>query len=796
MESKAIRTLELEVVLERLASHAAFSASKEAALALRPSTDLAEALERQAGTREARLLLSVNENMSVGGARDVRGDVEAAQREAVLEPHQLLDIKHTLISARTIKRYFEKSEEHYPVLFKMAEDLSEGEGLIDAINRTFDERGNILDSASANLASIRSQLRVAHDRLTTKLQQIISSSKVAPMLQEPLITQRDGRYVIPLRAEFKGRIKAVIHDQSSSGATLFIEPLQAVELNNKVRELELAERDEIRRILAELSGAVAQRGDEVVLTVEALQSLDLAFAKARYAEALQANEPELLPFEQEHQGKHPGSRLRLEGARHPLLDPDAVVPIDLILDRDCYALVITGPNTGGKTVTLKTAGLLILMAACGLQIPAAPGSALTLYTSVFADIGDEQSIEQSLSTFSGHISNIIQILEQADQQSLVLLDELGAGTDPQEGSALAQALLATILERGITTLVATHFSSLKAFAHITPGVRNASVEFDVESLRPTYHLTIGLPGRSNALAIAKRLGLEESIVERARTMVSPEEIQADALLDEIRTQRDLALTTRQETQEIQESAKQAEVELLKRLDQIEDERREVIEQARQEARQEVEQIHEQLSSLKRRLSVAGQPLEGLSTITQDLEKLEDQVDLPVPREELDRPIPAANVRLGDTVYLRSIDAEGVVTSLSEDQAEVQVGRLRVRARLPELESARESDADRKEISRDQAGVTPGQRFPAASASVEIDLRGRSSDEALEELERQLDSAYLAAVPFLRVIHGKGTGKLRDAIRKGLKGNRYVLSFEAGLASEGGDGVTVIKLRSE
>jgi DNA mismatch repair protein MutS2 len=714
----------------------------------------------------------------------------------VLEPHQLLDIKYTLIAARTIQRYFDKSEGRYPILATVAEGLSVGSGLIDAINRTLDERGNVLDSASQTLASTRSQLRVAHDRLTTRLQKIISSKKVAPMLQEPLITQRDGRSVIPLRSEFKGRIKAVIHDQSSSGATLFVEPLQAVELNNQVRELELAERDEIRRILTDLSGNVSQMGVEITATVEALAALDLAFAKARYADVIRANEPEIVPFEKQAKGKHPGTCLRLGQARHPLLDPDTVVPIDLLLDPDCYALVITGPNTGGKTVTLKTAGLLILMAECGLHIPAASGSALSPFTSVFADIGDEQSIEQSLSTFSGHISNIIQILEQVDQHSLVLLDELGAGTDPQEGSALAQALLSAFLERGITTLVATHFSSLKAFAHVTPGVRNASVEFDLESLRPTYHLTIGLPGRSNALAIAKRLGLEDSIVEQAKTMVAPEEIEADVLLEEIHEQRDLAQRAREETEKIQKRLKDAEVELLKRLDQIEDERRGLIEKARDEARQEVEEVHSELLGLRRRLAIAGQPLEAISAIAEDLEELDAEVNMPIVREEHDEPITATTVRLGDRVYLRSIDAEGVVTSLGDEQAEVQVGRLRVRTRLSELETGRGASENNAQKLPEKVTATRGRSLPRMSANVEIDLRGRAADEALEELDRQLDAAYLSGVPFLRVIHGKGTGKLRDAIRSELKNNPYVRSFEAGLATEGGDGVTVIKLRSE
>ncbi|TFH36521.1 MAG: endonuclease MutS2 [Anaerolineales bacterium] len=796
MEIKSLKTLELPAVLEHLAGYAAFSASKEAALSLLPSSDLDEIVERQAGTREARLLLSLNADLSIGGARDIRPEVKAAQRSAVLEPHQLLDIKHTLIAARTIRRYFEKSEQRYPILGAMAQGLSVGGGLIDAINQTLDERGNVLDAASPTLAATRNQLRVVHDRLTTKLQKLISSSRVAPMLQEPLITQRDGRFVIPLRSEFKGRIKAVIHDQSSSGATLFIEPLQVVDMNNQVRELELAERDEIRRILAGLSEQVSQQGDEITVTVQALAALDLAFAKARYADVLRANEPQLLPFEPRAHSQHPGSCLRLEQARHPLLKPESVVPIDLMLDPECYALVITGPNTGGKTVTLKTAGLLVLMAECGLHIPAASGSALTAFSSVFADIGDEQSIEQSLSTFSSHISNIIHILEHVDQHSLVLLDELGAGTDPQEGSALAQALLTDFLERGVTTIVATHFSSLKAFAHMTQGVRNASVEFDLESLRPTYHLTIGLPGRSNAMAIARRLGLSESIVDQARTMVSPEDIQTDSLLDEIRVQRDIALQARKEAQETQERHKAAEIELVRRLDKMEDERRSLIESAREEARKEVAEVRSELQTLKRRLALAGQPLEAVAAIAEQLEELEAEVDEPVARSEHGELRVFTPVRLGDTVYLRSIDAKGVVTSLGEDQAEVQVGRLRVRARLHELETRHAGAAESGQEAAQGVEATRQKNLPARRVSVEFDLRGRTSEEALEQLDRQLDAAYLSGVPFLRVIHGKGTGKLRDVIRQALIGNRYVDSFEPGLASEGGDGVTVIRLKNE
>ena len=426
------------------------------------------------------------------------------------------------------------------------------------------------NSASERLAAIRREVRVVRERLLGKLQRLISDPKVIPVLQEPIITQRDGRFVIPLRAEFKGRIKSLIHDQSASGATLFVEPVGVVELNNQVRELELAERDEVRRILAELSHHVGEQLEFIVMTVEALAQLDLALAKARYAIELRASEPVLRPWETVNEGDHPGSTLRLLRARHPLLDPQTVVPVDLMLDASTYVVVITGPNTGGKTVTLKTAGLLTVMAQCGLHLPANSGSELTLFDAVYADIGDEQSIEQSLSTFSGHIAAIIHILARADARSLVLLDELGAGTDPQEGSALARAILLRLLKRKATTLVATHYPELKSFAQTTPGVRNASVEFDLETLRPTFHLTIGLPGRSNALAIAERLGLDGSLLEEARAMVDPQERRADLLLDELHRERDAARHERRQAEEAATEAGTLRGELARRLDGMQD----------------------------------------------------------------------------------------------------------------------------------------------------------------------------------------------------------------------------------
>ncbi|MBP1702437.1 MAG: MutS2 family protein, partial [Chloroflexi bacterium] len=557
MDDKTLHTLEYDKILDRLAGFCSFSASAEMARQLRPTGDIFEARRRLAETSEAVRLISTHAELTIGGARDVRQAVDLANHGGVLLPGDLLDVKYTLISARTLARTFERWVDAYPNLADIVSQLPPPLGLIDSISRSISDRGEILDSASDKLAEIRHDLRIAHDRLMTRLQRIIGDPNNGPYLQEALITQRDGRYVVPLRAEFKGRIRSIVHDQSASGATLFVEPLVVVELNNRFRELELAERDEERRILAELSHQVGLHAEEIVHTVEVIARLDLALARAKYAEELHAVEPKLHTLSENNpspdrnqadgspsQMGHPGSVIRLYQARHPLLDPLTVVPIDVDLDEATYAMIVTGPNTGGKTVTLKTIGLLALMAQTGLHIPVQAGSEISVFENIFADIGDEQSIEQSLSTFSGHVTNIIRILDQATPTSLVILDELGAGTDPQEGAALARAILSSVLERGITTLVTTHHPELKTYAHATPGAVNASVEFDLETLRPTFHLTIGLPGRSNALAIAQRLGLPEKIITEARSELSPEDIRADNLLNEIHHQRDLARQAR------------------------------------------------------------------------------------------------------------------------------------------------------------------------------------------------------------------------------------------------------------
>jgi DNA mismatch repair protein MutS2 len=804
MDEKALQTLEYPKILEKLVAYTAFAGSAEKARALRPTTDLDEARRRQAETSEAVTLLSTHPDLTIGGVRDVRASVDLANHGGTLMPSDLLDIKSTLVAARSLARTFERLKDQYPNLYAIVGQLPSPPGLVDAITRAISERGEILDSASDKLGSIRHDLRIAHDRLLTRLQRMVTDPKMTPFLQEALITQRDGRYVLPLRAEFKGRIKSIVHDQSASGATLFVEPISIVDANNEYRELQLAERDEERRILMELSENVASNGYAILGIVDIMAEFDLALAKARYSDDLRAFEPVLHSFRGMGTAHHPGSVIRLIEARHPLLDPKTVVAIDMELDQQTFALVITGPNTGGKTVTLKTVGLLALMAQAGLHIPAHSGSEISVFNEIYADIGDEQSIEQSLSTFSGHITNIIRILEQADRTSLVILDELGAGTDPQEGAALARALLSHLLERRITTLVTTHHPELKAYAHATPGVANASVEFDLETLRPTYRLSIGLPGRSNALAIAQRLGMPEPIISAARAELDPNDLRAEDLLDEIHRQRDLARQARLATDKARQEVEALHRELSVRLDKIEDERRALLENARREAESQVAELQEELRKARGLLARARQPVEALREVEEQVQALEETYAEPVARlPSILPPKPGTlahrAVRLGDQVRLRTLGTQGVVTALGEEEADVQVGVLRVRARLADLElssitpdealTSRESGTGRRQESA-------GAELYAPSPGVELDLRGQRAEDALIALERYLDAASLAGLPFVRIIHGKGTGKLRQAVREALSGHSLVKSWEPGGDKEGGEGVTVAKLKTE
>ena len=797
MDEKTLQTLEFPKILERLANHTAFSASADLARKLHPSSQLDEALSRQARTSEARKLLSVNDTVSIGGAHDVRPKADLAMRGGVLDAQDLLDVKSTLISARDLARTFERQQIEYPQLAQIAVDLVPPPGVVDVISRTISDRGDVMDSASPKLAQVRRDEKIAHDRLMSRLERMVNDARTAPMLQESLITQRNGRYVIPLRAEFKGKVKSIVHDQSASGATLFVEPLVIVDLNNEWHRLQLVERDEVRRILAELSNLVGEYAERIALNVRALAEFDLALACAKYADALRAAEPVLVPIKN-RRDQHPGTTVRLYQARHPLLDSATVVPIDVDLDDNTFVMVITGPNTGGKTVTLKTVGLLAAMAQSGLHIPAQSGSSLSIFREIYADIGDEQSIEQSLSTFSGHITNIIRILRQANAHSLVLLDELGAGTDPQEGSALARAMLEHLIERRVTCMVATHYPELKAFAHATPGVINASMEFDLRTLRPTYHLTLGLPGRSNALQIAARLGLPDEIIEAARGTLDPDDLKAEDLLNEIHRQRDIARKTRSAADRLRTESDKMRRELSERLEKIEDERQSVLTRAQMEAEKELAALHREMDEVRRQLAHARQPVEALKSVQDKVEDLQEKMGKPVERKSAEGGGPRP-LRLGDKVRVRTLQMDGVVSAIGESELEVQLGNLRVRAKISDIqrpgeivEAPQPAPAARAKQAASEKTSSKASVFHA-SPGMELDLRGQRAEDALDALDRYLDSAYMAGLPFVRIIHGKGTGKLRQVIREALQGSTHVASFESGRDNEGGDGVTVAKI---
>ncbi|MDZ4158914.1 MAG: endonuclease MutS2 [Anaerolineaceae bacterium] len=793
MDEKTLVTLEYHKILERLAGYAAFSLSAELGRALLPSTSLDEIQARQARTTEARLLLNLSPGFSIGGARDVRSTADLAQLGGVLEPASLVDIKNTLVAARDLARGFERQAGQYPWLDVVAARLPPPSGLIDTIGRALSDRGEVLDQASERLAGIRSELKTAHARLLARLERLVNDPRTASMLQEPIITLRNGRYVVPLRIEFKSRLRSIVHDQSASGATLFVEPLVTVELNNRWHELMLAERDEERRILSELSRMVGENAAAIKDLVLALAELDLALMCARYAEDLRAAEP-LLVEPQPTEG-HPGSVIRLYQARHPLLDPQTVVPVDVDLDQRTFSLVITGPNTGGKTVTLKTVGLLALMAQSGLHIPAQSGSSLSIFSKVFADIGDEQSIEQSLSTFSGHITNIVRMLKRAGCGTLVLLDELGAGTDPQEGAALARSILDYLVTRHIPNLVATHYPELKTYAHVTPGVVNASMEFDLKSLRPTYHLVVGLPGRSNALLIAERLGLPGAILDAARAGLSPDDLRAEDLLDEIHRQRDLARQARRAAEEAQAEAETHRRELAQRLEKIEDERLALLEEARVLFAAEAAGLREEIEQARRELSRARQPLESIKRLQQDVEALEAAVQQPVVRRKAEGEA-ASPLRVGEKVRLSALKTEGIVAAISEAEVEVQLGNLRVRARLDEIE--RRTDVRVQSQERKPAAPPPPTISFASreSPGMELTLRGMRVEEALDALDHYIDNAYFAGMPFVRIIHGKGTGRLRQAVRQALHQSPHIQKWETGMDSEGGEGVTIAHLAAD
>ncbi|GCE13908.1 endonuclease MutS2 [Tengunoibacter tsumagoiensis] len=809
MHEKSIQTLEYPKILAKVAHEAAFSASKELVMGLEPTADLQEARRRQAYTTEASRLIDLNADVSVRGAHDIRAHLVRAAREGILLPADLVEILFTVRSAHFVSRTLEKLDpESFPLLRALGADIPVRPQIARRIEETVSEDGEVLDTASPGLRKIRFELRGANQRLQDRLRTLVN--EFGPSLQEALVTTRNDRYVIPVKAEQRSHVRGIVHDQSSSGATVFVEPMVIVEMNNRLRELQAEERQEIERILRQLSSEIGREAETLKVALELLAEFDLHLAKARYGRMTRSSEPRL----------NTDGIIQLRNARHPLLT-GKVVPTNFHLGRDFFMVVITGPNTGGKTVALKTVGLLSLMAQAGLHIPADDDSEITIFQDIFADIGDEQSIEQNLSTFSSHLSRIIEILrtveeyrkrstpdirgkmadelvkrEARPQPTLVLFDELGAGTDPSEGSALARAILTFLLDRHITTVATTHYSELKAFAHEQKGVVNASVEFDIETLSPTYKLSIGLPGRSNALAIAQRLGLDNRIIRGARRFLGNAGVRMENLLEGLQSERKAAEDERfnlnMERVEAEYQRKQLESE----RHQLELDRIRILNEARAQASRELDEVLREIGKVRATAKRGNITQDHLGEARQRARALEQKVtSIPEPMqrqnvardERLDGPL-----QIGDTVRVLSFGQNAELLGLSADrsEAEVQMGALRFRVNVDTLERISKRKAASEERARPNIIMQNIEERPPVD--LQLDMRGWRVEDALAELDTYLNDAVLAGLSSVRLLHGKGTGALRQAVREQLTHHPLVKSFAFAPPKEGGDGVTIVK----
>ncbi|MDR3710503.1 MAG: endonuclease MutS2 [Capsulimonadaceae bacterium] len=815
MDEHALRTLEYDAIRRRLADDAACSLGVERALGMTPETNLAAVQALLDETAEARAMFSIKGGIPLGGITDIRPELRQSQIGGVLDPEQLLAVASTAGAARSLKAFLAKAEAGtWPLLVSYGNRIGVYSSLESAIGAAIAPNGLVLDSASMDLARIRSRKRVAEGRLREKLNSIITGP-LRNYLQDPVIVQRADRACVPVKAEHRGAFGGIVHDTSSSGATLFVEPAAVVELGNEVREMEVQERQEIQRILMRLTGMIQQVSPGLWATVDALSTIDFIAARARLADRMNAVEPEIGAV----------GVTRLLSARHPLIDPEKVVAIDISLgEAENRALLITGPNTGGKTVTLKTVGLLTLMAQSGLHVPAARAT-IHLFDQVFSDIGDEQSIQQSLSTFSSHMTNIARILAELGPNALVLLDEVGAGTDPGEGAALARALLSYLLSRNARVVATSHYGELKSFAYTTDGIENASVEFDDVSLRPTYRLLQGIPGSSNAIAIAGRLGLPEEVLADARSLTVTVD-EASTVIKGLEEAKRAALGEAKAAQEARREARVLREKAERELSQYEELRHEVRRKALEEARTIIRKAQDRAANLvadvKRRASAHyGSTVEADRAATQireDLRDVEreavDEIDalLALPRSGDDDETEAAEARplhAGDRVRVPSLGLAGtLVDEPSEnDKVSVQVGRLRVSVApsslvllggpppLPKTPPKSQSQVIRTEREQPlEAGRGEDGIMAAAAVSQQLSLIGMRAEEALMSLDRYLDIAYGAGVERVRIVHGKGSGVLRRVVQDHLKTHAYVESFVTADPDEGGAGATIALMK--
>ncbi len=787
---KSLNILELPSVLEMLAAEAVTEGGKEACLALRPSADRLEVKNRLAETSAAKDMMVVRGSPSLSGIKDIRPSLSRADLGGSLNTIELLNIARVLQCARLVKGYIADDKTGKTSIDHLFYALHANRFLEEKITGSIVGEDEIADSASSELASIRRKTRAAGARVRECLQKIISSPSYAKVLQEPIITMRSDRFVVPVKAECKGAIQGLVHDISASGATLFIEPMAAVKANNELRELAAKEKAEIDRILAALSAECAEHAEDIASDYSYLIALDTIFAKAKLSYKLNGIEPEL---------REKGAVLRR--ARHPLLPKDKAVPISLELGDDFDTLIITGPNTGGKTVTLKTIGLLNVMAQCGLHIPADDGSGVPVYRHVLADIGDEQSIEQNLSTFSAHMTNIVHILDECDENSLLLFDELGAGTDPTEGAALAIAVIEYARKLGANVAATTHYAELKVYATTESGIQNASCEFDVETLSPTYRLLVGIPGKSNAFAISERLGLGKDIIDDAKARIGVQNASFEATIEKLEQTRLLLERDREETarklREAEENAKKAafmRAELSVRLEKADEKARREAERIISEARQTAESTFSELDDMRRKINEAEQANEINEARTQLRRKLNEtqtKLKAKAPEMPVEEKKSARDVRAGDTVEIKSMGVKAEVIDINPDGTlNLRAGIMSVKLKPDDVYLIEGHAAKQKKQSVTLASSTA----PRAAVSPEIDLRGMESIEAVNAAEQYIDSAVMGKLKTVTIIHGKGTGALRTAVQQMLRRNKAVKSFRLGRFGEGESGVTIVELK--
>ena len=787
---KSMETLELPRVLALLANEAVTEEGKERCLALRPVSVPSDVSRLQKQTSAAFDLLVKHGTPSLSGVRPVAMALRRADRGGALNTRELLDIAQVLRCARSVREYGAGGGEGKTVLDGYFESLTANRFLEDKITGSILSEDEIADAASPELADIRRHIRAAAGKVRDVLNRLISSNQ-SKYLQDAIITMRGGRYVVPVKSEHKNDIPGLVHDVSGSGGTFFIEPMGVVNANNELRELQAREQKEIERILAELSADCANFKESIEDDYQTLVSLDCIFARAKLSSAMGAMEPAL------------GSRIELRRARHPLLDPKTAVRNDLTLGGGFDTLVITGPNTGGKTVTLKTLGLLTLMAQCGLHIPASDGSNVKVCSKVLADIGDEQSIDQSLSTFSSHMTNIVAILEQADDGTLILFDELGAGTDPVEGAALAAAIIESARGLGAKVAATTHYAELKVYAMTTAGVENASCEFDVETLAPTYRVLIGIPGKSNAFAISRRLGLPDYIIQRAADRIDAENVRFEDVLSQLDLQRQAMEKEKEQAARLRLEMEEARTQAEEYRARIEEERRRATEKAQAEARAILDQardtadsVFRELNEMRRRQEEAREWVDDNDQRAQLRHKINEAEDaLGVKKEELPPPPPTRDAVLGDTVELIKMGTQAEVVGVNKDGTlQLQAGILKLKAKQEEVRVLEDVTARKKQSAKDKRHSNLSRPFRAAAAKAELDLRGMMVDEALGAVDLFLDNAVMGKLETVTIIHGKGTGALRRAVREHLKRSRYVKEYRPGVYGEGEDGVTVATLR--